>query len=462
MVGDEVFIEFVLGIRQGCVLSPLFLTLFINDLVERVKDKVKGVSVGGVKIVMLLFADDIVLTLDGVKEVQKALDVCSKFASKWGLRWNCSKGKSEVMVIGKREGEGGEEWRLGEEIVGETGEYEYLGLVVNKGGIGDKARRRLLEKARRMMWRVWMLVGRERGLSMKGKVRVWQTMVQSILEVGAEVMRDVRWEEAERLQLRMMRMVLGVGGKARMINEVVRGELGLWRLRARRWRKRLMYWWCMERRKVPELVRRVYCEGRKKVLLGKRSGWVWDTKSILEKIGLGWVWSNGCWMEKRKWKRLVCRSLQEFEEKEWREGLQSKSKAVWYRRVKKKLQEESYVSCGERWNWGRSLMVKMRGGILPLRVEEGRWEGLEREDRVCLVCKSGEVEDEKHFVEDCHGYDDIRRKWRRWGLFDGEQDEVVWKVEEFMGCGEIMRMRGYGRLLLEMWKKRERIRQTWK
>ena len=35
-----------------------------------------------------------------------------------------------------------------------------------------------------------------------------------------------------------------------------------------------------------------------------------------------------------------------------------------------------------------------------LRIERGCWEKLSREDRKCLVCVTGKVEDEKHFLLD--------------------------------------------------------------
>jgi hypothetical protein len=47
-----------------------------------------------------------------------------------------------------------------------------------------------------------------------------------------------------------------------------------------------------------------------------------------------------------------------------------------------------------------------------LRVETGRWSNEAQITRVCPVCSTGAVEDEKHLVFECPLYDEIRSKIR--------------------------------------------------
>ena len=56
----------------------------------------------------------------------------------------------------------------------------------------------------------------------------------------------------------------------------------------------------------------------------------------------------------------------------------------------------------------RSLFAQIRTGILPLRVETGRFKGIPLEERTCEYCLSGSVEDEHHFLFSCHNWVDIR------------------------------------------------------
>ena len=49
----------------------------------------------------------------------------------------------------------------------------------------------------------------------------------------------------------------------------------------------------------------------------------------------------------------------------------------------------------------RRMLAKLRGGTAELRIETGRWRGLERQERICKCCESGEVEDVEHLVMKC-------------------------------------------------------------
>ncbi len=56
----------------------------------------------------------------------------------------------------------------------------------------------------------------------------------------------------------------------------------------------------------------------------------------------------------------------------------------------------------------RSLLVQFRSGTMPLRIETGRWQGKPVEERLCLVCNRGVVEDEFHFLCECQTYCALR------------------------------------------------------
>jgi hypothetical protein len=49
---------------------------------------------------ILFFADDITLIANSEQELNTLLDITSKFADKWNLKFNDT--KSKVMVVGKR------------------------------------------------------------------------------------------------------------------------------------------------------------------------------------------------------------------------------------------------------------------------------------------------------------------------------------------------------------------------
>ena len=53
----------------------------------------------------------------------------------------------------------------------------------------------------------------------------------------------------------------------------------------------------------------------------------------------------------------------------------------------------------------RSLCAQLRSGTLPLALETGRFNGTPEEQRLCLLCPLGEIENELHFMFHCPLYD---------------------------------------------------------
>ena len=71
------------GLRQGCILSPILFSVFIDGLAEEVK-KVGGAKYGEeIVLSLLLFADDIVLVAENEEMLQRMLDVVYKYSRKY-------------------------------------------------------------------------------------------------------------------------------------------------------------------------------------------------------------------------------------------------------------------------------------------------------------------------------------------------------------------------------------------
>ena len=94
--------------------------------------------------------------------------------------------------------------------------------------------------------------------------------------------------------------------------------------------------------------------------------------------------------------------------------MQSKPKLRTYRLLKNSLCFEEYLKHPDLR--ARETMTRLRGGTNELRIEKGRHRATNRDkihytsERVCLICVSGEVEDECHFLIDCVEYEDLREK----------------------------------------------------
>ena len=87
------------GLRQGCILSPILFSIFIDQLAKEVK-KIGGAKYGQLVVSLLLFADDIVLVAENPRMLQKMLNVVYKYSKKYRFRFN--KEKSNVMIFGRK------------------------------------------------------------------------------------------------------------------------------------------------------------------------------------------------------------------------------------------------------------------------------------------------------------------------------------------------------------------------
>lgn len=58
----------------------------------------------------------------------------------------------------------------------------------------------------------------------------------------------------------------------------------------------------------------------------------------------------------------------------------------------------------------RSTLAQFRCGIIPIRIETGRFQGEPIEERICVFCSNRSVEDEFHFLLHCSLYNDYRKK----------------------------------------------------
>ena len=61
------------GLRQGCILSLLFFSLYVNSFVDFLKEARVGVECGVQRIAALLYADDMVLFADDEEAMCRSL-----------------------------------------------------------------------------------------------------------------------------------------------------------------------------------------------------------------------------------------------------------------------------------------------------------------------------------------------------------------------------------------------------
>ena len=103
------------GVAQGCPLSPVLFSLYINDIALEIKEKGGGTQWGEVRVAVLMYADDMVLLADSKEGLQRSIDAAFEYSRRWRFLFNVGKDKTEIMVF---HGQGANKWRKEEEVEG--------------------------------------------------------------------------------------------------------------------------------------------------------------------------------------------------------------------------------------------------------------------------------------------------------------------------------------------------------
>ena len=91
----------------------------------------------------------------------------------------------------------------------------------------------------------------------------------------------------------------------------------------------------------------------------------------------------------------------------WKTEFDNKPKLYLLQQYKTEFAIETYCKLNLKRSQ-RSLIAKLHLGILPIHIETGRYNRIERELRVCLVCNNGRVEDEFHVMFYCQAHKEAR------------------------------------------------------
>ena len=81
------------GVKQGDNLSPTLVSIFTNDIIHEINELDIGIDLGGTKVSILMYADDIVLVSDTEAKLQTMLDLLDDWCNRWRVIINMNKSK---------------------------------------------------------------------------------------------------------------------------------------------------------------------------------------------------------------------------------------------------------------------------------------------------------------------------------------------------------------------------------
>ena len=87
------------GVRQGGVLSPLLFSVYVDELLDKLKQSNTGCHIGHHYVGALGYADDLILLCPSVSGMNKMIRICEDYAQEHNILFNGT--KSKYLVFGK-------------------------------------------------------------------------------------------------------------------------------------------------------------------------------------------------------------------------------------------------------------------------------------------------------------------------------------------------------------------------
>jgi hypothetical protein len=116
------------GVKQGCPLSPLLFSLYVNDIGPVCQGG--GVRSGTRSITHLMYADDLTLLADNERQLQRMLERLQAYSAQKHLTVNV--GKSKVLVFNSTSASRKPRLFYNREMLPVVSEFRFLGAVFNR------------------------------------------------------------------------------------------------------------------------------------------------------------------------------------------------------------------------------------------------------------------------------------------------------------------------------------------
>ena len=404
------------GVRQGENLSPFLFAIYLNDLesfiqscningLSTISDEIEDRLDTYVQLFAILYADDTVLMAETPNDLQKQLDSFSKYCEEWKLKVNVD--KSKIVIFSRGRLPRNHEFKYRGTQLEIVNEFNYLGVLLNRNGNFQKAKKEAANKGLKAMYEVLKL-GRLHCLSIKTQLDLFDKMVVPCLLYGSEIWGFGKNDIIERVHLRFCKLLLQL--KTTTPSYMIYGELGRFPLDIYIKTRMVSFWTKLVEGKTSKLSTIVYKLCYHLNLVNSMNlPWITSIQNVLDMCGLSYVWNTQTFINKDWIVKAVKLSLKDQFRQNWHSEIENSPKALCYRLYKQNVELENYFDILEPKDIIEICKFRTTNHKLP--IENGRWQNIERQNRKCTLCNANEIGDEFHYIMKCQHFEQNRKMY---------------------------------------------------
>ncbi|XP_053402804.1 uncharacterized protein LOC128558049 [Mercenaria mercenaria] len=394
------------GLRQGCILSPLLFNLYINDLAVFLKSLDIGVKIGDELLCILLYADDIVLLAENAADLQKLLNALRDWCNLNDMNINVSKSK----IIHFRPpscSRTNQVFTCGNDTLEIVDRYTYLGLLMHEHLDLNVMVKDVAQSASRALGLVIAKCKVMGGFPYDVFTKLYDTVVWPVISYGSAIWGYRSFSCIDAVHNRAMRFYLGVGRYTP--NLALAGEMAWTPTMVRQWKTVAGFVCRLCNTAMTRVNKRIAVWASSKV---RCKNWFDYVKQKFQECNITFnIMSYVC---KSNVVGNIEKCIMEKYVQDWFNGInritsnsgKGNNKLRTYCTFKSEFIVEDYCKIILPRKH-MSALCKFRCGVAPIRIESGRYENLQVENRICPFCPNI-VEDEKHVILKCSLYNDLR------------------------------------------------------
>ena len=357
-----------------------------------------------------LYSDDLVLLSKSAEGLQRSLDKLAEYAEIKSLTISIK--KSKTMIFNSQ----GRHLKNHFSIKGNTLEtvttFCYLGFELAASGAVKHAINTLNEKAKKALRPLICAISRF-NIPTKTAIKLFHTFVSPISLYSVEIWAtltdkklrmftesiffdDTNESKSDVTHRKMLKQILGLSKSCP--NMAIYGETGEIPLSLKGYRLMLNYWNRLTTLPDKCLAKKALIENA-----NLRTNWILTIEKLIKTFNLIEV-SN------KRFKATAEGNIIRYYKTTWKNKLanQNLPRLQVYKVINSDFIVPKHLGLPFHM---RKLISKIRCSSHRLEIERGRYTKTQREDRICKICDSGEVEDENHFLIQCPAYKYLREMY---------------------------------------------------